>query len=135
MKDFAEYLARFEKEVCETGSRTGLVGRVENVSITACRLEKTKFGDHLGKRIESDVPFAINYYGYIKKSHGFFVFVDGLGKCVKGQQIKSIQVPVVNFASIKLEKMCKLAPALLVGFANFKKEILDTRGFQHHYEA
>lgn len=135
MKNFAEYLRRFELSVCESGATKGLIGRDESVSVSACRLEKHKFGHLMGRRIESDVPFAVNYYGYIKKSEGFFVYLKAVRNSAPRIQIKSLTVPVINFASIKLEKMAKLAPKLLVDFAVFKKAILDARGFNHSYEA
>lgn len=135
MKDFAKYLRRFEVAVCEVGATQNVLGRDELVPVSSCRLEKTRFGRLMGWRIDSDFPFAINYYGYIKRSTGFFASFQAARAMAKEAQIKSLVVPVVNFASIKLEKMARLAPTLVVDFAAFKKAILDARGFKHQYEA
>ena len=55
----------------------------------------------VGGMIKSSEPFALDYYGYLKKSTGFFDLVSEIKKEFDVGQIKSLEVMVVHFASLK----------------------------------
>jgi hypothetical protein len=133
MIEFHEYLTRFEEEVIARGIREGCLGKIELVPARLGRLSSTPFGDKVGLLIENSFPFAVDYYGHYKKTSGVVLLIQEIAQEL-GKQVGSVSAPVVHFASIRIEKVAKLAPELVVGFTKYKKELLDLRGFEHSYE-
>lgn len=129
MKDFSEYQKWFEASVSKAVG-DGLVGKLEAVPVLAGKLSRTKFGRSIGSRFITQQVMAIDYYGLLKKSDGFFLFVEDLRSKLKGRQLKIVTVMVVHFASLKLEVMAKIEPQLLSGFSDYKNAILVSRGFK-----
>jgi ABC-type Fe3+-hydroxamate transport system substrate-binding protein len=134
--DFNHYRDEFEKRVIARGVDERCLGKDEAVSLREGRLAVSPFAQKIGKIIPHDARFAVDYYGYKKKSKGFFRYTSDVQSDVKklGHQVKGVIIPVVHFASIRVEKIAKLAPDLVADFPGFKKEILDARGFKHKYE-
>ena len=131
MKNFQEYLMRFENVVIEQGVSSEILGRISRVPVAKGRLASTVFGRFMGPWIQSDVPFAVDYYGLLKRSSGLYQEIMRLQRgLLVGRQLKIISAPVVHFASIKLDHMSRLAPHLLMEFSVFKETILKARGFQ-----
>lgn len=131
--DFRVYLQQFEELVVERGIKNGCLGKAEKVSVRDGRLSSSHFGRLVGKTAYSDDVFAVDYYGHTKKSAGFIQTVEELNMLHK-QQVKLLLVPLVFFASIRVEKVARLAPNLVAEFPKFKKMLLDARGFHHSYE-
>lgn len=131
--EFDKYLKSFEKRVVARGIAEGSLGKTEQVSVRPDKLSALPFGEKMGEVIDHHASFAIDYYGYIKKSKGFFNQAGELAKSTE-KQPKDMRVVIVHFASVRVEKVAKLAPSLVADFPGFKKEILDTRGFNHKYE-
>jgi len=131
--DMMNRLSTFEDRVFAEGIRRDCLGKVEKVSLREGKLFGSRFGHHMGRVIESSEVFAVDYYGYVKKTRGFFKMVEGIASSTKGQ-VKCLEVPVIHFAALRVEKIAKLAPDLVAEFPGLKKEILDARGFKHKYE-
>lgn len=131
---FEKYRDDFEQRIIVCGVKSQYFGRREQVPINSGRLSRQLFGSLMGKTISSSEVLAVDYYGFLKKSDGFFTYLTELRSSLVGKQIKLIKVPVVHFAAIRLEKVAKLAPDLVSSFSQFKKTILDARGFVHNYE-
>lgn len=127
--NFSRYLARFESTI---GIPTILeeIGREMPISIREGKLYYSRFANFLGRTIDSDTPFVIDYYGYFKKSRGFNKYLIEVQTDTYGQQVKMINATVVIFNSIKLEEIRALTfdQYLLWGFVEFKETILDKRG-------
>jgi hypothetical protein len=118
---FAKYIKRFENEVVVTGIERRLLGKLGRVSSRRSRLAETAFAALLGDEVDSDVVFAIDYYGFFKKSRGL------------NSNINEGLVTVVHFNAIRLETIVHLAPDIAPGFGSFKKCLLDARGLPHSY--
>ena len=110
--NFLSYLRDFENMVVLGGIKRKCLGSIERVPIRRGKLAHWKFGRLVGQRTNHLEPYAIDYYGHIKKSEGLFLLVEEIRKEIGGQ-MKSIDVPVVHFAAVKIEKV-----------ANTKKPIL-----------
>lgn len=124
-----EYLKKFEQMISigvsnKTFEKSGLV------SVRGSKLGKTKFGILVGFTIDSDLEFVIDYYGYFKRSRGFTSRIKFLRKDAPRKQIKAIETITVHFASIRMEQIALLKPALLEEFPQFKSFILEKRGFK-----
>ncbi len=91
------------------------------------------FGRKMGSVVDSDLCFAIDYYGLVKKSRGFLNMVSELSSDIPVSQIKSIAGTTVYFAAIRMESIAVYAPDLVSDFPWFKKAVLDARGFNHGY--
>jgi len=128
--DFYEYLEFFESQLVANGVKCGEIGKEELVSVRSGRLAAQNFGIRLGQRINTETPFAIDYYGYLKKSDGFYSLVQSLAKAHSGSQIKSVVVPVVHFAALKIEHIMSLSADLVTDFYLFKQRVLQLRGFK-----
>lgn len=130
--NFFTYLPEFEKRVVESFVLDGCIKK-EKIPIRAGKLANATFGRKLGGMIDSMEIFAIDYYGHIKRSKGLiFEFHTILANVP--EQVKSVEAPLVYFASIRFEKVAKYAPDLVADFRWFKKNLLDMRGFNHNYE-
>jgi len=131
---FAEYMGRFEVQVIAKGIDVGCLGKKEIISVRDGKLAASPFARKMGRLVPHSAPFAVDYYGYVKKSNGLLAYIGETQREFSGAQIKGIPAAVVHFAAIRVEKIAKLAPELVADFPRFKKEILDARGFQHKYE-
>jgi hypothetical protein len=132
---FEEYREDFEKALVIGMDRNLLGIRWKQVPVTQGRLSKRKIAKVLGKQINTGRVLVVDYYGYMKKSKGFSKMMKGVITSFKGKQLKTIEVPVVHFNSVRLEILAKIAPELIEDFSKFKKTILDARGFNHNYQA
>lgn len=124
-----KFLTEFEQLIA-TGVSTGLIGKEELVSVYGTRLGKTKFGTLLGFIIDSDINFAIDYYGCIKKSNGLIRQILQDKKDFKPGQLYKVFSTVVHFPSIKIEQIAELNSDFLSSFMQLKKTILQKRGFR-----
>jgi hypothetical protein len=131
---FRQYLKAFENRVVIPGIIEGCFGKIEQVHVGPGKLARLPFGKRMGGYIRTNEVLVIDYYGYAKKSAGFAAKIMDMKKKYSGKQIKMVRAPVVYFASIRLEKVAKLAPDLVASFSWFKKQILDARGFKHNYD-
>ena len=124
-----EYLKKFEQMI-SVGVSNKTFEKSELISVRGSKLGKTKFGILLGFTIDSDIEFVIDYYGYFKRSRGFASRIKLLKKEAPRRQIKAIETITVHFASIRMEQIAYLSPALLPMFPEFKRFILEKRGFK-----
>lgn len=127
--NFNRYLARFESTM---GIKPVLqaLGREMPVSVREGKLYYSRFANFMGRTIESDVPFVIDYYGYFKKSSGFKKNLVEVQTDNFGQQLKMINTTVVIFNSIRIDDIRLLTydQYLIWGFVEFKEIILNKRG-------
>lgn len=132
MEWFEQYKLEFETAVA-LGVKLQLLGSVKPVPVPAGKLQKRTIGQVLGVEIATQEVLAIDYYGYTKKSSGFWGLVRDVMEDQKGKQIKMVEAPLVHFNSIKLEVLAKIAPEVVPRFGDFKKAVLDAREFKHNY--
>lgn len=130
-QEFRRYILQFETEVIVQGIKKSLLtSRTGRVFIRSGRLAAQPFGKSMGHWIATNDPCAIDYYGYVKKSFGFSNLVDQASS-ESGVKPVAMDVPLVYFASVRVEKVALLAPRLVAGFPWFKIEVLNRRGFRH----
>ena len=125
IKQFRDYLCKFEEQVIVKGIEEGIFGKTMMISAKRGRLDSTKFGQLMGTQFSHSACMVIDYYGLIKKSTGF---VDKLNS-IEDLEIKAAQAFTVHFASIKDAHIVKLAPDLIVGFPPFKEYLIKVRNF------
>ena len=127
--NFNRYLARFESTIGEAFVLKEL-GREMPISVREGKLYYSRFANFIGRTIDSETSFAIDYYGFFKKSVGFRKYLAEVQEDNRGEQLKLINTTVVIFNSIKLEELKELASDqyLLWGFVDFKETILSRRG-------
>lgn len=127
--NFNKYLARFESTM-GVESVLKVLGKDMPVSVREGKLYYSRFANFIGRTIESDVSFVIDYYGYFKKSKGFKKNLIEMQVDNFGSQLKMVDTTVVIFNSIKLEDIKALCydQYLLWGFVDFKEIILNRRG-------
>jgi hypothetical protein len=130
--NFSKYLYKFETELVAKGVSEGIIGKESLVNVREGKFACTKFARHLGTRVESDVPFVIDYYGYLKRSNGFDNLIKSKEIAIRNRQIKSIYTTVVYFASLKIEEIAEITSSqyLKSWFPEFKKDILYRRNFE-----
>lgn len=127
-QNFKEVLSKFESDVIIRGVQRGKIGREEMVPVRNGKLSKQKFGKMVGVEIDCSLSLAVDYYGHLKKSRGFFSDVQEATP--KGTQARMMKSTVVHFASIKVEDVVELAPDLVPVFPVLKQELLKKRGFR-----
>lgn len=125
IKQFRNYLCKFEEQVIIKGLEEGAFGKTMMISAKRGRLDSTKFGQLIGTQFEYSNPLVIDYYGLIKKSTGFVKKLNS----IEDLEIKAAQALTVHFASIKDAHIVKLAPDLIVGFPPFKEYLIRVRNF------
>ena len=130
--NFLKYLNKFETELVAKGVAEGIIGKDTLVNVREGKFACTKFARHLGTRVNSDVPFVIDYYGYLKRSNGFVDLIRSKEDSIRNRQIKSIYATVVYFASLKIEEIAEITSSqyLKSWFPEFKKDILYRRNFE-----
>ena len=131
---FKEYTSEFETAVA-AGVKSRVLGAVKPVPVAAGKLQKRRIGQVLGTEIATQEVLVIDYYGYMKKSSGFWDLVRDIMEDQKGKQLRIVEAPLVHFNSIKLEVLAKIAPGIVAAFGDFKKAVLDAREFNHSYKA
>lgn len=126
---FNRYLARFEK-VISGGVELGVIGRDMPISVREGKLYYSRFAKFIGINIDDPYPFAIDYYGYFKKSVGLRLYLREIQEDVLGKQLKTINTTIVIFNSIRIEDIKVLTndQYILWGFIEFKDTILNRRG-------
>ena len=125
IKQFRNYLCKFEEQVIIKGLEEGAFGKTMMISAKRGRLDSTKFGQLIGTQFEYSNPLVIDYYGLIKKSTGFVKKLNS----IEDLEIKAAQALTVHFASIKDAHIVKLAPDLIVAFPPFKEYLIRVRNF------
>lgn len=132
VKLFYRYLTVFETEFLPKGIKTGVLGKSWLVSVRPGRLSKTRYGQLLGEHINSEISFAVDYYGHIKKSKGLIHVINGKLIAIKGRQIKKVQSTLIHFAGIKIEDITEITkdPFIITKFSEFKKVLLLNRGYK-----
>lgn len=126
--EFQKTLDLFEREVIIRGVGGGHLGREEMVPVRNGKLSKQPFGKLVGLEVESETSLAVDYYGHLKKSSGFFR--DVKDATPTDTQARMMRSTVVHFASIKVEDVVLLAPELVPVFPILKHELLRRRGFK-----
>jgi hypothetical protein len=132
VKEFQDYLANFEREVVLAGQEE--LGTSERVSVALQRFPIPLFVEQVGTHIMSEDIVVFDLYGFKKKSLGFIHALHE-ASTLQHTQVRFIRCPVIHFASIKFEAIRRLAPELVMQFPDFKKYLLDLRGFNHSYKA
>lgn len=127
--NFVKYLRRFENEVFYPGVKSGVIGAIRLVNCRSVPFDTSQFSKGMGKYLPFDEVIVLDYYGYYKKSNGFRKLAEDLS--TSGRQVKSMSALVVHFASIKIEDIVAITsnPYLISKFVEFKKEVLERRGF------
>lgn len=128
--DFATYQKQLEIDVIEKGVARGDLGRPLFVSTRNGKLYRS-MGALFGYVVYSDRAFAIDYYGYVKKSTALVQDMTERARTNPGVQISSVRTKVVYFSALKIEYIAELAPELVAGFPFFKKLALSYRGFRN----
>ena len=123
--EFVEYLGEFEIAVICKGVMDGVFGKKEMVPSRNGKLSRTPFGRLIGSKLEYSSPLAIDYYGHMKKSTGFYEML-----AEADIQVRMIECDVVHFASLKIEDIVEISPELIAKFPVFKKQMLKRRGFK-----
>ncbi|RLC88832.1 MAG: hypothetical protein DRJ03_00925 [Chloroflexi bacterium] len=121
-KKFKQYLAEFENTVIIPGLRKKVFGKELVITTRQGRLHKTPFGQMIGLEFEYEEIAAIDYYGLLKKSSGFYRHASETSQ-------KAIRAHVIHFPSIKIEHISDLHEKLVAGFPTFKKHLISLRGF------
>lgn len=128
--DFREYCRKFEKMIVEVGVKADLLGKKNLISVKRSRLRNTSFGMMMGNLVDSDIPFAIDYYGYVKVSKGLKKLIEEEQKKLKHpRQLRVMETTLVHFASIKIEDVSQIGIELAAGFSLFKRSLIKQRGF------
>lgn len=129
--NFLNYLNKFEK-VIAAGVTQNIIGKTTLVNVREGKFACTKYARTLGERVNSEVPFVIDYYGYLKRSKGFIILIRDKEEAIRNRQIKCVHAKVVYFASLKIEEIAEVTASqyLRSGFSEFKKLILYWRGFE-----
>ena len=127
LTQFKNYLSMIERDVifpiAENGIKTERL-----VSTRPGKLYATNYGRMIELLLYSDEVFAVDYYGFHKKTVGF-IRKSNLIRQKLGKKHVSIKVPVVSFAAIHVEDILKHAPELVANFHKFKSELIELRGF------
>lgn len=130
---FPKYLASFEHKVALLSVLAGYgCSGLEPISLRKGKLEDTSFGRLLGEEVDTEFIFAIDYYGYYKKSRGCLRLIERFQASLNG--VRAARIPVVHFASIRGDAVARLAPDLIKNFHEFKSILLEVRGFQAKWQ-
>lgn len=124
---FPEYLQFFETNVIQAVIRKE-IGKAIRVPTKPNALQDTPFGFALGHEIDSDVPFLIDYYGYLKRTRAQDDAIKRIIAC--DDPPRHIIAHVVHFAGLHIDDVHRFAPAMLAKFTDFKNHILELRGFK-----
>jgi hypothetical protein len=128
MQDYEQVLQRYEHCVTNAVQR-GLIGKTERVTLKPNALAATSFGDILGRYIDTEIPFIIDYYGYLKRSIGQEHVIMHLMS--KSPTPRFIETTVVHFASLRMNDIVAICPGdFLSCYASFKQFLIANRNFR-----
>lgn len=124
---YKNYLSIFEREFVLKGIDAGILGKTMMVSARDGKLFGTEFGDFIcsSGNIDISYPVAVDYYGFVKKSNGFYSNIKQHEKI----EIRAMETKVVYFASIKISNISEISQNLVSEFSGFKKFLVALRGF------
>lgn len=125
-----DYMQDFEATVLAQAILSGAVGRRETLPVRAGKLSKTGYGKVIGPKFDSDVSFAVDYYGLLKRSTALLKEIEWLRDQLSGRQVKTVECLVVHFASVRIEHVARYNQNLVAEFPMFKSELLAVRGFR-----
>lgn len=130
IKRWTDYLIQLESLVMVKGFEKGIFKKKaeEIVPLRKTKLHFTKFATFTGSEFEYDKVLAFNYYGLFKISTGISKVVEE-GRAAF-PNVRTIKAKVIHFNSIKIEHIKELAPELLNDFPDFKRFLVDLRGFK-----
>jgi hypothetical protein len=131
VKLFPHYIYVFETKFIPEGITKGVFNKHRLVSVRNGKLSRTPFGQFLGNCVHSDLPFALDYYGHIKKSNGLLSVINFKLNAMPGRQIKKVESTIVHFASITIEDLSKVTSNsfIIAKFYEFKQTLLKKRGY------
>lgn len=123
---FQELVLNFEKNIIVEGIKRKRFSRKKKIPTKNCKLSNRDFGKQVGHTIDTDIVLVIDYYGYLKRSRGFFQRVK------KDPSLKEVRSYIIYFASIKMEDVSAMTSsvAVMLDFPRLKNEILILRGFR-----
>lgn len=125
MIDFQSYKEQFERYVVINGYKSHRIGKIEPITTRQNRLILTPFGSLMGIDLDYDGLLVLDYYGLLKASRSWY----RAAKIAEEREKRFCHAPVVHFASLTIEIISKLAPQLVIDFADFKRLVLEARGF------
>lgn len=130
--NFVKYLRKFENEIIREGVLRGIIGSNKLITCRPLPFDSSRFARDMGKRLPYEESMVIDYYGYYKKSKGFFVYAESISSGNNSKQLKSITSAVVHFASLKIEDIALITsnPYLISRYVEFKNIVLEKRGFR-----
>jgi hypothetical protein len=124
---FQNFLSIFEDMVSEMVS-SGLIGTMTELTRRAGKNSaSTEFRSLLGSDIESNIVFAVDYYGYIKRSTALTRLFETMQERTLPSQVKAMNVPMVFFNSIPVQLVASLYPEWLSVFEEFKSFMVSQR--------
>lgn len=129
LQELQNYLKELEQKVILQGYSKGYFGKIRAISVKDGKLNDSSFGEAIGNVLDSDDPVAIDYYGLIKRSRGFYERLKSIEGGDGFLKIKSLNIPVIHFASIKMAHITEFAPELINNFHKIKTKIVSLRGF------
>ena len=130
ISEWTKYLVALETSVMVRGNEEGVFKKKaeEIVPLRKTKLHFTPFANFIGSEFEFGSVLAFNYYGLFKISTGTSKVV---AECrVAFPNVRTIKAKVIHFNSIKMEHIKELAPDLLPDFPDFKRFLVDLRGFK-----
>ena len=126
--EFKFIMRQIERKIVSPLVDSGV--KTRSVSTRPGKLYTTDFGRSLGLLINSEDVFAVDYYGFYRKTIGFVLKSRRIADKEKQNHV-TMEVPVVSFASIRVEDVLAHAPDLITIFPQFKFELLRLRGFKN----
>lgn len=127
MDAFHDYLAEFESCIAQAVDSREL-GHVMKIPTKPNALQTTPFGAALGQYIHHAGEWAIDYYGYVKRSAALEARIILVLK--DPNPPRHIDAWVVHFASLHWDQVARFCPALVAQFPMFKQHVLGIRGFK-----
>ena len=130
VKKWTKYLVELEQLVMVQGMESGAFKKKaeEIVPLRKTKLHFTPFANFVGSQFKYDKVLAFNYYGLFKISTQTASVVEDCR--VAFPNVRTIKAKVIHFNSIKMEHIKLLAPDLLPDFPDFKRFLVDLRGFK-----
>ena len=130
MKALRKFIHELEMEVMLPMVEAGKVP-LQRVSVRDGRLCSSAYGKALQKYIRTDVVMAVDYYGHIRKSGGFFDYFTDQRLKHSLKQIRVLSAPLIHFSSLKIEAVAEHGPdSLIAKFPKYKELILKLRGYK-----
>jgi hypothetical protein len=99
----------------------------EIIPLRKKKLHDTELAAFVGPEFNYKSVLAFNYYGLFKLSSGGTEVVENCKLAFPN--IRTMKARVIHFNSVKMEHIKELAPELLNDFPDFKRLLVDLRGF------